>query len=108
MDIDRTKWYKNPHGFSTNTTINDAIITNKTINEGMCWTDSDHYTHAEVESMARCYLDYYNEFTGGHFIWAAHVEIEAKWDYMRAWDMGWLNTTALPNETTHYKNLGKQ
>ena len=40
-------------------------------------------------------------------LWTAHNEIEAKWDYVSAWDLGWINTTAVPanqalgyNETT--------
>jgi hypothetical protein len=31
-------------------------------------------------------------------MWTAHNEIEAKWDYIRAYDMGWINRTALPHE----------
>jgi hypothetical protein len=28
-------------------------------------------------------------------LWTAHNEIEAKWDYVRAWDLAWINTTAV-------------
>ncbi len=32
------------------------------------------------------------------FFWTAHNELEPKWDYIRAWDMGWINTTAVENQ----------
>jgi len=35
----------------------------------------------------------------GQFIWAAHVEIPEKWDYIRAYDLGWINQTALADES---------
>lgn len=25
------------------------------------------------------------------FFWTAHNEIEAKWDYVKAWDLGWID-----------------
>lgn len=28
-------------------------------------------------------------------MWTAHNEIEEKWDYVKAWDLGWLNQTAV-------------
>jgi hypothetical protein len=31
----------------------------------------------------------------GSFLWTAHNEIEAKWDYIKAWDMGFINKTEL-------------
>ena len=34
-----------------------------------------------------------DENLGAHFLWTAHNQIEAKWDYVRAWDAGWINRT---------------
>ena len=44
----------------------------------------------------------------GSFFWTAHNEIEEKWDYIRAWDLGWINKTALPDESTHYANIQQE
>ena len=29
-------------------------------------------------------------------MWTAHNEIEAKWDYVKSWDLGWINKTEVP------------
>lgn len=39
-----------------------------------------------------------NKNIEGQFLWTAHNEIEARWDYIRAWDMMWLNKTEVPVE----------
>jgi len=30
------------------------------------------------------------------FFWTAHNELEERWDYVKAWDAGWINTSVLP------------
>jgi len=74
----------------------------------MCWSDSEFYNNTQVEEMARCVLATYNENLQGQFLWTGHNEIEEKWDYVKAWDLGWINTTALADEFTHYKNIDRQ
>ena len=32
------------------------------------------------------------------FFWTAHNEIEAKWDYVKAWDMAFINKTVIPDD----------
>jgi hypothetical protein len=40
----------------------------------------------------------------GSFLWTAKNEIEAKWSYIEAWDMGWINKTRL-NQTKVYPDF---
>jgi len=32
------------------------------------------------------------------FFWTAHNEIEAKWDYVKAWDLGWIDKPLTPKK----------
>ena len=34
-----------------------------------------------------------DKYTKAQFMWTARNEFQAKWDYMRAWDKGWINKT---------------
>lgn len=40
-------------------------------------------------------------------MWTAHNEIEEKWDYVKAWDLGWINKTALSPELEDKINMIK-
>ena len=40
-------------------------------------------------------MDAFNEYVDGQFIWTAKSELESKWDYIKAYDMGWIK----PKET---------
>ena len=53
-----------------------------------------------MKKIAKCALDSFDAHIEGHFLGTAHNEIEAKWDYVKAWNNGWINTTALPENTT--------
>jgi len=69
----------------------------------MCFTDSGYFTNEEVAELGKCILEVYNEFTEAHFMWTAHNEIEAKWDYIKAYDLGWINQTTLHDDSGHWK-----
>ena len=45
----------------------------------------------QVNTIAGCALQSWNKHLKGHFLWTAHNEIEEKWDYIPAYDLGWLN-----------------
>ena len=39
-------------------------------------------------------------------MWTAHNEIEARWDYIRSWDMMWINQTEVPvNQQKSYPDF---
>jgi len=44
-----------------------------------------------VRTIAKCALKAFDRHVGGTFLWTAHNEIEAKWDYVKAWDNGWID-----------------
>jgi len=87
VDFDRSADVLGPHGTGNQ---DDVAIHN-----GMCWDDSLFFNQTEVQTIAKCALDSMKRHNVSPFLWTAHNEIEAKWDYIRAWDMGWLNQTAL-------------
>lgn len=66
-----------------------------TIKKGMCSTDSSFFNHDQVATIARCGLAAWDGSVNATFLWTAHNEIEEKWDYVKAWDLGWINKTAL-------------
>jgi hypothetical protein len=37
-------------------------------------------------------LSSYDAHIEAHFLWTGHNEIEAKWDYIKAWENMWINT----------------
>jgi len=59
----------------------------------MCSTDSQYFSHKQVQQLATCILDTYDQNADATFFWTSRNEIEAKWDYVRAYDLGWLNRT---------------
>jgi glucan 1,3-beta-glucosidase len=82
VDFDRTADILGPFGGST---------TLGAIQKGQCYNDSAYFSDDEVMQLAKCMLDAFDEFVDGQFIWTAHNEIETKWDYIRAYDKGFLN-----------------
>ena len=76
-----------------------ADQTKCSITGGICWDDSEQFTKEEVGKLATCMLKAFDANLDAQFIWTARNEIEDKWSYVKAWDNGWINTTALPNTT---------
>ena len=62
----------------------------------MCYSDSAYFSDDEVMKLAKCLNDAFNEYVDGQFLWTAHNEIETKWDYIRAYDQGFLNQDSTP------------
>jgi len=93
VDIpDRTK--ADPYGpFGDPTMANSTLIV-----AGTCTSDSNFFQGAAVEKIARCALDTFDRHLNATFMWTAHNEIEEKWDYVKAWDLMWINKTAVPEK----------
>jgi len=74
---------------------------NCAIQNGKCSDDSGFFSHEEVATIAKCALAAYDKHIQASFFWTGHNEIEAKWDYIKAWDNGWINKTevATPSES---------
>jgi len=84
-DFDRTAEFLGP--YSSFEPVQSGV------HKGMCWTDSDHFNHTQVTQIAKCVTDTINNHFNSSFMWTAHNEIEEKWDYVKAYDLGWLNKT---------------
>lgn len=77
-----------------------ANTTDFCIQNGKCSSDSTFFNSTQVETIARCALSSYDAHLDAHFLWTGHNEIEAKWDYIKAWDNMWINTTAVNTTNT--------
>ena len=64
----------------------------------MCNSDSCHYNDTIVKEIARCARYTWDRHVNATFLWTARNEIEAKWDYVKAWDLGWINKTEVPKD----------
>jgi len=89
-DFDRTADILGPYG--------EMDPKHVAVHSGKCSTDSKHFSYEEVQAIAKCALDSFDANIQGQFLWTAHNEIEAKWDYVRAWDLGWINTEPLEHD----------
>ena len=61
------------------------------IRSGKCAIDSPFFSKDEVQVLADCMLDMFDEKVEGQFLWTFRNELEVKWDYIKAYDLGWLN-----------------
>jgi len=102
VDFDRTADILGPFG--------DPTMRNSScIQKGKCSSDSLFFTGEQVGQIARCALDTFDRHVNATFMWTAHNEIEAKWSYVRAWDLGWINKTEVPaNQLLDYEILTGQ
>ena len=89
-DFDRTAATLGPFG---PTEFADSAL----IHAGQCSDDSLFFKYADVQKIAKCALETYDRHVNATFLWTARNEIEAKWDYVKAWDLGWINKTAVPD-----------
>jgi len=64
---------------------------NSMIHYGKCWTDSDHFSDAEVQKLGDCSRYVYDRIVKAQFIWTFRNELEPKWNFVQAYDKGWLN-----------------
>lgn len=84
VDFDRNAESLGPYGTANN--IDDVII-----KKGMCSTDSDYFSQDDVKMIAKCALKAWDRHVDATFFWTGHNEIEEKWDYVKAWDLGWID-----------------
>ena len=84
VDFDRTAAMLGPYGESNRSTVQ----------YGKCANDSAFFSDASVKILGDCTSYIFDQYAAGKFFWTARNEIEAKWDYVRAYDKGWLNTNA--------------
>jgi len=87
-DFDRTAAQLGPFGPS-------EFTAQANLQYGKCSSDSSFFDENDIKKIAKCAMQTFDKHTSAQFLWTAHNEIEAKWDYVSAWDLGWTNTTAV-------------
>jgi len=92
-DFDRTAEILGPFGSDGTGDPQDVCIQN-----GQCSKDSAFFNHEEIETIARCAQESFDRHLKATFLSTAHNEIEERWDYVKAWDLGWINKTRLDPE----------
>ena len=86
-DLDRNKDMLGPFG-----TMDPKYVN---VHNGNCFIDAAFFTDFQVNEIAKCALGAWSGNIKGHFLWTAHNELEEKWDYIKAYDKGWLNKNAI-------------
>lgn len=83
VDIpDRTADFLGPYGFSPKEF--------NAVQKGKCSTDSSVLSQDDIKTLATCALTSWNKHLKAHFLWTAHNEINDRWDFIKAYDHGWL------------------
>jgi len=63
----------------------------------MCWTDNNTTFNAQgLQQIADCTVETIDKYYNASFMWTARNQIEEKWDYMRAYDLGWFKAKKEP------------
>ena len=65
----------------------------QTVQNGMCQRDSTFYSEDDVMTLGQCLLYILNDHVAGHFLWTARNELEDRWNYITAYDKGWIKNT---------------
>ena len=60
------------------------------VRKGLCPIDSAHFSEDDTHRLARSMLHTFNEHVEGQFLWNFRNELEPKWNYVTAYDEGWL------------------
>ena len=80
-DFDRTADMLGPFGSNTLSTIQ----------KGKCPKDSTHYSDEDVRSLGQCSIYIFDQNVDAHFLWTARNELEDRWNYITAYDKGWIS-----------------
>ena len=84
VDFDRAKQYPGPYGTDWANTAN--------IYYGTCVSDSYAFGDSSIKNLAATALSQFRAHLGGSFYMNSHTEMHIpRFDYMMAWNKGWLN-----------------
>lgn len=82
VDFDRSAAVLGPWGQQSSSMIHN----------GKCPTDSAFFSDSEVAQLGNCLSEFFDETVAGQFLWTARNELEDKWNYVTAYDKGWLTS----------------
>jgi len=60
------------------------------VNYGKCAIDSTFFSDADVQRLGDCTRYIFDQTVEGQFLWTFRNELEAKWDYIKAYEKGWI------------------
>jgi hypothetical protein len=99
VDFDRTADSLGPFGTAKKDNYQHAFIKN-----GKCAKDSTYFSEADTAILGGCAIRAFNDVVEGHFLWTFRNELEDRWNYVTAYDKGWLNASnPLPGEEEIYQ-----
>ena len=84
VDFDRTATKLGPYG------QHGLTRSHSTIQAGTCAIDSAYFDDSQVMKLGQCILDTFNENVEAHFMWTVRNELEPRWNYITAYDNGWV------------------
>ncbi len=58
--------------------------------KGMCPRDSAHFKDKKVAKLGAEYMETFDKHVHGQFFWTFRNELEPRWNYITAYDNGWL------------------
>ena len=91
-DFDRTAEMLGPYGSNTLSTIQN----------GKCPRDSAHFPEADIMRLGQCATYVMDDMVQGMFMWTFRNELEDKWNYITAFDKGWIKRTTFPPANTEF------
>jgi len=87
VDFDRAAASLGPYGSA----LSDPTMQHAFIRNGMCARDSTFFNDQEMAMLGGCALRAFDDLVQGQFLWTFRNELEDKWNYVNAYDKGWLN-----------------
>ena len=84
VDFDRTAEKQGPFGTGEEST---PML-------GKCPRDSKHFHNHAVQNLGKDYYETFDSHVEGSFFWNFRNELEPRWNYVTAYDNGWLASSA--------------
>jgi hypothetical protein len=81
VDFDRTADTLGPWGESDRSMVK----------KGQCARDSTFFSESDIKDLADCTRKVFDDHVAGHFLWTARNELEDRWNYVNAYDKGWIH-----------------
>ena len=80
VDFDRTAATLGPWGESDRSMVRN----------GKCPIDSNYFSDSDVQRLGDCTRYIFDHSVEGQFLWTFRNELEVKWDYIKAYEKGWI------------------
>ena len=88
VDLDRSADIQGPYGSSKEGNIR----------KGKCMSDSLYLKDSDVNLLGKCAIKAFDKYMQGMFLWNFKNEIAPRWDYIRAYDEGWIKRNSTTEE----------